>query len=192
MHTARSITLEELAAESGVTERQIRSFIHQKLMPGPSGAGRGARYGESHLAALRAIRHLREAEGLGFTEILTRLTGAAGGSLLQAAAAAARADEDQDAALPLSQYVANVRASLHEEGAARMPMMPPAATLSAALPAVAGAGEHGAVSPRHWYRIAVSPDVELHIRGVGRPRDIERYERLAELVRSKLLELGSE
>ena len=42
-----SWTLEELATETGLAPRTIRSYIERGLLPGPATRGRGARYGDT-------------------------------------------------------------------------------------------------------------------------------------------------
>jgi DNA-binding transcriptional MerR regulator len=67
-------TLRELAGEAGLPERTIRFYIARGLLPGPVGAGRGAAYGDDHLARLGAIRELQE-KGLMLAEIARVLGG---------------------------------------------------------------------------------------------------------------------
>ena len=43
-----------------VTRRKIRFFVETGLIPGPSGKGGGARYGEDHLLHILAINKLRK------------------------------------------------------------------------------------------------------------------------------------
>lgn len=54
-------TLEDLAAESGIYERTIRSYIARGLLPPPDGRGRAASYGPEHLTRLKFINAVREA-----------------------------------------------------------------------------------------------------------------------------------
>lgn len=58
----RTYSFAELAAEAGLTERTLRSYIQRELIPRGSSKGRGARYGEDHLDRLRLIARIR-AEG---------------------------------------------------------------------------------------------------------------------------------
>ena len=48
-------SLGELADESGVSPRTIRYYISRGLLPGPNQAGRGASYGQEHVARLKEI-----------------------------------------------------------------------------------------------------------------------------------------
>ncbi|MFM8393601.1 MAG: MerR family transcriptional regulator, partial [Acidobacteriota bacterium] len=67
------LSLADLAERSGTPARTIRFYIARGLLAGPLKAGRGASYGEEHLARLREIRDL-QANGLTLTEIARRLT----------------------------------------------------------------------------------------------------------------------
>jgi DNA-binding transcriptional MerR regulator len=52
--------MEELSQLSGLSRRTIRYYIQIGLLEGPSGEGRGARYGRNHLDNLEKIRRLSE------------------------------------------------------------------------------------------------------------------------------------
>ena len=67
-------SLAELAQESGLSPRTIRYYISRGLVRGPEMAGRGAVYGEDHLAALRRIREL-QSRGAMLSEIARMLEG---------------------------------------------------------------------------------------------------------------------
>lgn len=54
-------SLSDLARESGQSQRTIRFYIARGLLPGPLGAGRGARYGADHLDRLRRIAAMKSA-----------------------------------------------------------------------------------------------------------------------------------
>ncbi|HLK69355.1 MAG TPA: helix-turn-helix domain-containing protein [Bryobacteraceae bacterium] len=63
-----SMTLAELAEASGLPARTIRFYISRGVLNGPSKAGRGAAYGQEHLARLTEIQRL-QAEGRTIAEI---------------------------------------------------------------------------------------------------------------------------
>jgi DNA-binding transcriptional MerR regulator len=65
-------TLSELARETGIEPRTIRSYIAEGLLRGPDAVGRNASYSRHHYARLCAIRVLRDQEGLGLSEIRQR------------------------------------------------------------------------------------------------------------------------
>ena len=70
--------IEELAALAATPVRTIRFYIQEGLVPRPSGAGRGARYGREHLETLLAIRRWQE-QGLALGRIRRLLAGETAG-----------------------------------------------------------------------------------------------------------------
>jgi len=56
-----SLSLDDLARESDIPERTIRSYIARGLLPQPTGRGRAASYGEEHRTRLAFIKALRDA-----------------------------------------------------------------------------------------------------------------------------------
>jgi hypothetical protein len=64
----------ELVDLSGVPRRNVYFYVQQGLLPPPSGAGLGARYGEEHLLRLRLIPLLRQ-QGLRLDQIREKLVG---------------------------------------------------------------------------------------------------------------------
>ena len=65
-----SLTLSELADETGLTARTIRYYIARGLLDGPYVAGRGATYNRRHLDRLLEIQRL-QSEGRMLAEIAT-------------------------------------------------------------------------------------------------------------------------
>jgi DNA-binding transcriptional MerR regulator len=65
-------TLSELARETGIEPRTIRSYIAEGLLRGPNTVGRNASYSRHHYDRLCAIRVLRDQDGLGLSEIRQR------------------------------------------------------------------------------------------------------------------------
>ena len=54
------MNIRELAAQTGVAERQIRYLIAEGFMPGPRGGRSNADYGDDHAAAIRRYTRLRD------------------------------------------------------------------------------------------------------------------------------------
>jgi MerR family transcriptional regulator, copper efflux regulator len=54
------VNIRELAAQTGVAERQIRYLIAEGFMPGPRGGRSNADYGDDHAAAIRRYTRLRD------------------------------------------------------------------------------------------------------------------------------------
>ncbi len=62
-----------LVARTGVTARSIRHWIAVGLVPHPTGRNAGARYGETHVLHVNAVRALRESERLTMGELKRRM-----------------------------------------------------------------------------------------------------------------------
>ena len=61
MKTPQTLTLAELANQTGLAARTIRFYIARGLLDGPSVSGRGAVYTHEHLERLRQIQALQAA-----------------------------------------------------------------------------------------------------------------------------------
>lgn len=55
------LTLKELSHAASISERTVRYYIQQGLLPAPQGAGPGSRYNLEHLTRLALIRRLKAA-----------------------------------------------------------------------------------------------------------------------------------
>lgn len=54
-------TAADLAERAGVSERTVRYYLAEGLLPAPAGRGRGANFGQGHLTRLRLIRAIQQA-----------------------------------------------------------------------------------------------------------------------------------
>ena len=167
-----TLELAQLCDAADVTPRTVRYYIQQGLLPAPASRGPGAHYHEGHLARLRLIRRLqREHLPLGeIRERLSRLTDAEVDKLLRSA------PETKRDASALG-YIRNVLA-----GGGPRSLSAASVRLSESRPTFAESPEPPAARST-WERIALSRDVELHVR---RPltRDQNRLvERLLQLAR---------
>jgi DNA-binding transcriptional MerR regulator len=54
-------TASDLAERAGVSERTVRYYVAEGLLPAPAGRGRGANFGPGHLTRLRLIRAIQQA-----------------------------------------------------------------------------------------------------------------------------------
>lgn len=58
----------QLSTLGGVSRRTVRYYVQEGLLQAPLGLGRGARYGEEHLARLLKVKSLQE-DGLSLDEV---------------------------------------------------------------------------------------------------------------------------
>jgi len=61
METSPRFTAADLARRSGLPLRTVRYYVQEGLVDPPSGRGRGAHFGESHLRQLARVRLLQSA-----------------------------------------------------------------------------------------------------------------------------------
>jgi len=206
-----ALTLAELAEETGLTPRAIRHLISHNLLRGPDSRGRYASYGRYHLDRLLAIRYLREVEGLSLNETAVRLE-SFGPSLVVAFAqkwrdgqGGASRPSDAPGSPSALEYLKSLRAvqagsdkaeqgRTTSFGAPDLGMRDPTAAdrpveqLVQALGDVTGSPRPSGKTPGEaWFRIPVTSNVELHIRGYGDEAQLAAFERAADLLRHILL-----
>ncbi|MFL5708369.1 MAG: MerR family transcriptional regulator [Chloroflexota bacterium] len=198
-------SLTELADLAGVTPRTVRYYLAQGLLPAVGQTGPGSKYREAHLARLRLIRRL-QAEHLPLAEIRRRLEGLSGPDILTLAAAPAP-PVPTDSALDYVRTVlgggaAGMRSVTPPPAASQapppgMPLLNRSMTLSDASSAVAPGGPPSfaetdpsapSVDRSQWERIALSPDIELHVRRPLTRAHQKGVERLVTIARELLEE----
>jgi DNA-binding transcriptional MerR regulator len=150
-----SYSLDELAREADVTQRTIRYYIAEGLLPPPDSAGRNARYTSEHLDRLRLIGRWKEAY-LPLKEIRTRI---AAMSPEQISNAASPVRAQMSAPPPLRKQSSSaeeyVSRALRESGA-RYSVRESRSMAPPPTPEDAATG-------RSWKRIAISDEAELLI-----------------------------
>jgi len=192
-------SLKELCREAEVTERTIRYYIQEDLLPPPEGAGQATRYTGEHLLRLRIIRRLKE-EYLPLSEIRRRLTGL---NLYELESLAAKLDENLPPAVAetssAKQYLDNLLQSKASIAPPPPPMLSRAAPapFSAPMPmpsAAAGGAAPGSFKKEsavpksetdegeEWRRVKIAPEVELHYRP-GNHENQQKITSLLELAR---------
>ena len=179
-------SLTELADLGGVTPRTVRYYLGQGLLPAVGPSGPGSKYDATHLARLRLIRRL-QAEHLPLAEIRRRLEGLDDAEIRHLVGS-------REPAPPAGSALDYLRTVLDGPGLDRVPVAGPAGTTSVALhraspvaPAPRSLLRRAAVDPptlavgeavaqhrdeppsapmerSQWERIALGPDVELHVR----------------------------
>ncbi len=199
-----SFTLADLSRLADVTARTVRYYVAQGLLPSPGQAGPGARYPESALSRLRLIRELQR-NHLPLAEIRARLAGLSdvevAGLLapppavppetaldyIRGVLGSSRRAEPVPATRLFSSVAAPAPAT--SMAAVGMPVHPAG---SQPMPAAAQAGEPARepAPPERsqWDRIALSPDIEIHIRRPLGRLEQRRVERLTAIARQVLKE----
>lgn len=205
METEARYSLAELARVTGVTPRTVRYYIAQGLLPGANEAGPGASYDADHLARLRLIRELQR-QHLPLADIRQRLAGLGSGDV-----AALLREQQAAEASPTSSALDYIRGVLGTGPGQPRPMpamlasapaVPPAPSTSGVpLPrrlqspprAAAMVAEATPPSPEaptaersQWDRIALTNDIELHVRRPLSRLDNKRVERLITIARQVL------
>jgi DNA-binding transcriptional MerR regulator len=74
---AELLTIDQLAARTGLTTRNIRAYQSRGLLPPPEVRGRTGYYGDEHVARLELIREM-QADGFNLTAIKRLIDGAGG------------------------------------------------------------------------------------------------------------------
>jgi DNA-binding transcriptional MerR regulator len=169
-------TISELAALSGLSVRTIRFYRAQGLIPSAGREGSATRYPEATLARLRLIAKLRDRH-LSLAEIRRRLATLPDETVTELASASDRAEppvgsaldyirsvlgETEPPALALyTKTASDLRAGpvlALREMAAPFAFEPPA-------PSVSSPTERSPTEARsQWERIALTPEIELHVR----------------------------
>ena len=205
-------SLTELADLAGVTPRTVRYYLGQGLLPAVGPSGPGSKYDDGHLARLRLIRRL-QAEHLPLAEIRRRLDDL-GDDEIRELAGSGEPEPPTDSALdylrtvlggptarpPLARPRADVtlppplRRSMSmglAEAAFPAPTAatsPPRAPASQATPPTPDASPAPAIERSQWDRIALAPDIELHVRRPLVRAQQKQVDRLVTIARELLEE----
>lgn len=161
------IDLPELADRAGVSIRTVRYYIQQGLLAAPEGRGPGAHYTEEHVERLVFIKRLRR-EHLPLSEIRRILeAGGEAGSPDAASAAAAPSARDYIRDVMKRHRVSDGDANVLSEAGARYGAPP----------------STEAPKRSQWERIALAPDIELHVRRPLSRTENKQVERLIDAAR---------
>jgi DNA-binding transcriptional MerR regulator len=179
-------SLTELADLAGVTPRTVRYYLGQGLLPAVGQSGPGSKYGADHLLRLRLIRRL-QAEHLPLAEIRRQLDGLSDAEIRALATVDEPAPPTDSALDYVRTVLGGARRSEATPIAGPMPAAPAMArplmrrtVMASAVPPLmrdegpplippAASESQSPTTPAtlersQWERIALSPDVELHIR----------------------------
>ena len=182
--------LAELSDRAGVSQRTVRYYIQQGLLPSPETRGPGAHYGPEHLDRLRLIRRLQR-EHLPLAEIRRRL------EALDAAAIRRLVEHSpppkDDARAYIRGVLSDGSPSSPSPRRVRTRPPPPAVTeaplsfFEATAPQVLQSPKQAPVRSQ-WDRIPLGPDVELHVRRPLTREQNRQIERLLQAARHILEE----
>jgi DNA-binding transcriptional MerR regulator len=194
--TTSTYTLADLCDLADVTPRTVRYYIQQGLLRSPEVAGPSTRYDEGHLWRLRLIRQLQR-EHLPLAEIRNRLS-----ALTDDEARALTGGQSTAIRESAIDYITGILDSRGVRGGARpagvslsMPMAVPspapfAASQPPSKPVLSGPAGSVPTQPdrSQWERVALTPDVELHIRRPLSRDHNRRVDRLISIARQLLEE----
>jgi len=191
-------TLEELAELTGITARTIRSYIEKGLLPGPGSTGPKARYSDDHLEKLRTILHLRHSKRLALGDIRQLLLTLSDEALRQVRKQGQLGVEEFSDVSSALDYIRRVATEGTESpqprrrtrAAPRQPVKAegPVYDLLKSLRRLVGKEIKVTRRARAegWRRIEVTPDFEIHVRGLPEP-EIREIEKIADLLRTLLI-----
>ncbi len=178
-------TLSDLSKLADVTTRTIRYYIAQGLLPSPSAAGTAARYSEIHLERLRAIKRLQAAH-LPLAEIRAILR--RGESTPHQVADTASVEPPSSAADYINDLLGQT--TFARRAPFQAPTQAPSPSMATSIPSVPPSAPLPTAEPERgtWERIALHPDIELHVRRPLSRLQNKRVERLISIARQLLEE----
>ena len=215
MPTENAYSLQDLADLSGVSPRTIRYYVVQGLLPSPGQVGPGAHYTDGHLARLRLIGRLKSGH-LPLAEIRTRLASLDDETIADLVAAEPPAPPEgsaldyvrailggqptvdrspadrpaprgRQATSPSFAPQRSVRHSRRGSRRTRPATDLPVHRPRRLVPAKPGSTD-AAPDRSQWDRIALTPDIELHIRRPLSRLQNKRVDRLIAIARELLEE----
>ena len=210
--SAEGLTLQELAAQTGVEPRTIRSYVEKGVILGPESFGRGARYPRETLDRLKVLQLLRDANrSLTLDQIRVLLNSIGPSQLREVAEGTVRigAVIDTDAAgtspLPKTaamdylhvlrrsqsqpQSPASVSPLLYRRKSPpidddQLPILENAARALAELTGTNSSSR--SARGESWYRISLTPDIELSVRGEFGTEQLAQLHRIGDSLRTLL------
>jgi DNA-binding transcriptional MerR regulator len=194
-------TIQELSDATGVEPRTIRSYVEKGLIPGPDSLGRGAKYPRESLDRLKVLQLLRDANrGLTLDQIRlllkrlgpSELRGLADGRLRIAALLdAAQATSEGQGPSTAVDYLRSLRTEVparlsttshhHTAWQDSLPVLEEAARALARLSGLTSASR--GVRGEPWYRLPLTPDIELSVRGNFASEELAQLHRIGDALR---------
>ena len=210
--SAEGLTLQELAAHTGVEPRTIRSYVEKGVILGPESFGRGARYPRETLDRLKVLQLLRDANrSLTLDQIRVLLNSIGPSQLREVAEGTVRIgaviDTDAAGTSPLPKtaamdYLHGLRRSQSQpqSPAAVSPLLyrrtsppidddqlPILENAARALAELTGTNSSSrSARGESWYRISLTPDIELSVRGEFGTEQLAQLHRIGDSLRTLL------
>ena len=210
--SAEGLTLQELAAHTGVEPRTIRSYVEKGVILGPESFGRGARYPRETLDRLKVLQLLRDANrSLTLDQIRVLLNSIGPSQLRDVAEGTVRIgaviDTDAAGTSPLPKtaamdYLHGLRRSQSQpqSPAAVSPLLyrrtsppidddqlPILENAARALAELTGTNSSSrSARGESWYRISLTPDIELSVRGEFGTEQLAQLHRIGDSLRTLL------
>lgn len=157
------MTIEELAQATQVSPRTIRYYITEGMLPSPGSRGRSASYGDEQIVRLQLIRTLLERH-LPLAQIKALLAGLS----LEEARALLREEQAGEAALRQAaqapspkRYVSELLKQTRAEFDVAYGTPPSSKPTQRGTPPPM---PHATAAEGTWHRIALTPEMELHVR----------------------------
>ena len=189
-------TLADLAAASGLQPRTIRSWVAQDLLPAPLNRGPGARYPADMLQRLLAIRAMRDLLGMPLAAIRQELLVASAERIAEYAAKAGALTPEPGSNIQAAasgtdavNYIRRLQREAAGPTVAASPS-PPSTGLDALEQALAARAADPAprrARAEEWWRIPITPDIEIAVRGRLDAERRAQLERCADIIRDILL-----
>lgn len=211
-----SLTIHELSELTGIEPRTIRSYVERGVIPGPGSMGRGARYSRESYDRLRVFQLLRDANpGVSFDQIrqlLQTLTAAVVSDIAEGRQRiSALIDTNETPPHPEKGDALEYLRSLKKTSSSPLNDVPPHArsprptqspppelfqdddqlhVFEQAAKALTKLVGHSAAARstrgENWYRLRLTPDIELSIRGDFAPEQVAQLHRIAAALKSLL------
>ena len=210
--SAEGLTLQELAAQTGVEPRTIRSYVEKGVILGPESFGRGARYPRETLDRLKVLQLLRDANrSLTLDQIRVLLNSIGPSQLREVAEGTVRIgaviDTDAAGTSPLPKtaamdYLHGLRRSQSQQQSPasvspllyrratpptnddQLPILENAARALAELTGTNSSSR--SARGESWYRISLTPDIELSVRGEFGTEQLAQLHRIGDSLRTLL------
>ncbi len=195
----RSYSLDELADMTGLKQRTIRHYIQQGLLLGPDSLGRNASYRDYHVKRLQVIKQLRRL-GQSIEEIRQHFDHARPDEEIRVVGLS-QAPMPEDMSDPLAEadpdsafdFIRSRQGSADQirfsakPGHSPRPATPVQQLLEQLRDISTSPGIAHRTRGEQWIRLAVTPDLELNVRGPISPEQQKVYEQIADHIRHVLL-----